>query len=932
MLALSLTLGLGLTAMGQRPNYTQNENCVGLKNPSNFTFVGGAANTQWAGYTGGTGCKQGTLSTCTTPGFCTLTKVANASMLESQASGSCYSSSTTAYNIDGTADNAKRFVIKGPGTDPFTGNNLPYLPPDTSFHTSIRLGNYCTGGEVEMLTYQMNITPMNALVTIWYALSLEYAGHSQGQNPEFSIIIEKMSMDAQGNPILDAQGNPQWTLASGDTLCYIKEAPTSSQLSSLAPPFHNYSNQNIYRDWNKVMVNMYGLLYNTVRIKVAAGDCSPQGHYAACYFAGECQPMALAANGCAAGESNAVALIKAPKGANMYQWYRSKTGVLQGDARENDNSYVLISGANDDSLNCVSEHFVRVDNGQTVTQTTIMCKMTTQMNDNYPVVSRIFTDVGNTKPNIVVDSILDCNAGITLTDLSFAPFSPADSNRVDTSATEWKFYTTDPPTDLSLAATYTGGTAHHTYETGSTANNFYSVKVRTTAFGRSCWNEKTIKIRTIKPPKPVITLQRDSLCEGDTIVVYNYTPGAAYTEWTILGNAGDTLNQISPTTVSRFRFDTTSLVMLHTRNNVHYMQDTNTDGVLDPIYCFVDTNITVHVDEYPELQVTGDTIVCNGTQAIVNVASQSTQTVYDWYLSMSSNNPLQANTATLTTMPTHDEQYFVKARSPFGCTSWDSIRIYIVDPQLQVPVTEICDNETVKLYASNAYSYTWTSMPDDPSMNGQQENDTLIVTPHTTTTYTLTGHGMNNCSATPLTQTIRVYPYPIPTFEMTPNFIDSEEPVVTFRDVSPGATTSLWNFGNGNTSTERQIRYTFTDLSEDSVLISLTSGNELNCTSDTQFYVPIEIFSVWLPNAFTPDESTNNKFKLFTHNNLEYFSFHLYDRKGNLILYTTDQNFEWDGTYKGHNCPQAVYVYTCTYRRPGTTDIVTRKGNVLLMR
>ena len=932
--AICLTLGLcnSVRAQGGRPSYPQNENCVGLKNPSNFEFVGGATNSQWNGFVGGTGCKQGTLSTCTTPGFCTLTPVANASQLESQSSSSC-SNSPISYNIDNVQDNSKRFVIKGPGTDPFTGNNLPYLPPDTSFHTSIRLGNYCWNGEVEMLTYQMDIRPENALVTIWYALSLEYAGHPQGQNPEFSIVIEKAVKDATGNFILDANGNKTWTLAGGDTLCYIKEAPTSAQLSSLQPPYHNYQNSNIYRDWNKVMVNLYGLLYETIRIKIAAGDCSPQGHYASCYFAGECQPMALRANGCAAGESSEVARIKAPKGATNYAWYRSKNGVLQSETdRTNDNNYVLISGATDDSLNCNMDQFVRVDNGQTLLQNTFMCKMTTQMNESYPIVSRIYTNVGNTKPTIVVDSLLDCNAGITMTDLSYAPFSPADSNRVDSSATQWQFFTSNPPTEQSLVGTYIGGTAHHTFETGSTANNFYSVKVRTTAYGRSCWNEKTIKIRAISPPTPQITLQRDSLCEGDTIVIYNFTPGAAYTEWTRLGRAGDTLHYVSPTTVSQFNFDTTSLVMLRTRNSTYYQNDTNSDGVLDNVYCYVDTSIVVHVDEYPELVVTGDTIVCNGTQAIVNVASQNPANTYNWYLSMNSNNPLQSNTATLTTTPTHDERYFVKARSPFGCTSWDSIKIYIVDPQLQVPVTEICDNETVRLYASNAYSYTWTSMPDDPSMAGQQENDTLVVTPHTTTTYTLTGHGMNNCSATPLTQTIRVFPYPIPTFEMSPNFIDSEEPVVTFRDVSPNSTSSLWNFGNGNTSTERQIRYTFTDLSEDSILISLTSGNELGCTRDTSFWVPIEIFSVWLPTAFTPDESTNYEFSLFTHNQLEYFSFHLYDRKGNQILYTTDQNFKWDGTYKGNRCPQGVYVYTCTYRRPGTTDIVTNRGTVTLIR
>ena len=202
--AICLALGLcnSVRAQGGRPSYPQNENCVGLKNPSNFEFVGGATNSQWNGFVGGTGCKQSTLSTCTTPGFCSLTPVANASQLESQSSSSC-SNSPISYNIDNVQDNSKRFVIKGPGTDPFTGNNLPYLPPDTSFHTSIRLGNYCWNGEVEMLTYQMDIRPENALVTIWYALSLEYAGHPQGQNPEFSITIEKQVKEVYGGDGVD---------------------------------------------------------------------------------------------------------------------------------------------------------------------------------------------------------------------------------------------------------------------------------------------------------------------------------------------------------------------------------------------------------------------------------------------------------------------------------------------------------------------------------------------------------------------------------------------------------------------------------------------------------------------------------------------------------------------------------------------------------
>ena len=928
-LTLCCTLGTCSTALAQsRPQYPQNENCVGLKNPSNFTFTGGAANSEWKGYVGGTGCKQATLSTCTTPGFCTLTPVANASQLESQSSSSC-SNSPTSYNIDNVQDNSKRFVLKGSGTDPFTGNNLPYLPPDTSFHTSIRLGNYCWNGEVEMLTYQMNITPDNALVTIWYALSLEYAGHPQGQNPEFSITIEKQVKDALGNNVYDANGNPVWTLAGGDTLCYIKEAPSSSQLSSLQPPYHNYSNQNIYRDWNKVMVNLFGLLYNTVRIKIAAGDCSPQGHYAACYFAGECQPMALRANGCAAGESNEVARIEAPKGAT-YQWYRSKTGKLVGDARNSDNSYVLIPNETSDVLNVNMEHFVRTDNGQSVTQTTIMCKMTTQMNESYPLVSRIYTDVGNTKPVIVVDSALDCDAGITLRDLSYAPYSPQDSNQVDSSYTHWEFYTSEVPTPQTLVGEYNGGTVHHTFDNPTTGNSLYSVKVRTSAFGRSCWNEKTVKLRVVKRPVPQVMLERNNLCEGDTITINDLTYGSGYHKWFL--STPDTAYN-TPMPVIQRRFDTTTTITLLTRSAAHFDADTTGDGIPENVYCYSDTTFTVFVEEYPKLTVSGDTIVCNGDQSDVHVSCNNVQNcTFNWYQMLNGNTPVIENNDNLVTTISQDRRYYVKVTSPFGCVSWDSIDLYLVKPNLTVDRDKICTGDTATLTAGRAAYFEWTSNPPDPNLFGQVTDTLVRVSPQQTTTYTVVGHGTNGCSATALTQKITVYPYPVMQVQLTPDYIDSENPSVQFADLSENGASSLWDFGGGNTSSVRTVVYTFSDLSQDSILIHLVTANAIGCTNDTSFYVPVGIFAVWFPNAFTPKLETNNVFKPFTANALEDYELQIFDRNGNRVFKTNNIEEGWDGQYQGHDCKQGSYVYIATYRRQGVARLMSQKGTLTLVR
>ena len=48
---------------------------------------------------------------------------------------------------------------------------------------------------------------------------------------------------------------------------------------------------------------------------------------------------------------------------------------------------------------------------------------------------------------------------------------------------------------------------------------------------------------------------------------------------------------------------------------------------------------------------------------------------------------------------------------------------------------------------------------------------------------------------------------------------------------------------------------------------------------------------------------------------------------------THDQHEGWDGTnLHGGDCKEGIYVYVCSYRRPNTTDITTRKGSLLLIR
>ena len=45
-----------------------------------------------------------------------------------------------------------------------------------------------------------------------------------------------------------------------------------------------------------------------------------------------------------------------------------------------------------------------------------------------------------------------------------------------------------------------------------------------------------------------------------------------------------------------------------------------------------------------------------------------------------------------------------------------------------------------------------------------------------------------------------------------------------------------------------------------------------------------------------------------------------------------DPGFEWDGTYRDEPCPQGSYVYVCSYRKNGTSTLMTKHGSITLIR
>ncbi len=290
------------------------------------------------------------------------------------------------------------------------------------------------------------------------------------------------------------------------------------------------------------------------------------------------------------------------------------------------------------------------------------------------------------------------------------------------------------------------------------------------------------------------------------------------------------------------------------------------------------------------------------------------------------------------------------------CYNEKTVQIRTFEPptaSIELSNQDICAGDSVELYnrTPDAIWHRWVlQQGDNVIMDTVTETPILPSRPYYETThitlYTHTSqilHGDTNmdgirdsfyCIGTHEVELrVREDKAPVPTVEIAPPYIDSENPLVIFNDVSPHSTSSLWNLGNGVTYENCCFTHSFPQQNIDSLLVTLHTCNTQNCCADTALYLPVSNFSVWFPNAFTPDLTSNNTFHIHTNNPLVDYEIHIYNRNGALVFHSTDQYEGWDGTYNNVPCPQDSYAYIATYRRHnGHTPILSKKGTVTLLR
>ncbi|MFZ1807124.1 MAG: PKD-like domain-containing protein, partial [Cyclobacteriaceae bacterium] len=193
-----------------------------------------------------------------------------------------------------------------------------------------------------------------------------------------------------------------------------------------------------------------------------------------------------------------------------------------------------------------------------------------------------------------------------------------------------------------------------------------------------------------------------------------------------------------------------------------------------------------------------------------------------------------------------------------------------------------------------------------------------------------------------------VYDIPIASFQARPTTVFVPDTEMTTFNFSTGADFYQWDFGDGETSEDREPKHTYKiEGVYDIVMVAgFDHGGGIVCTDTlTQQVVAKQGGQTKIPNAFTPNPGgpsggvtggggggTFNDVFLPIVKGVEEFNMQIFDRWGNLIFESNSSNMGWDGYDKNGNIlPAGVYIYKLTLRL-SDGQRTTQLGDITMIR
>ena len=226
---------------------------------------------------------------------------------------------------------------------------------------------------------------------------------------------------------------------------------------------------------------------------------------------------------------------------------------------------------------------------------------------------------------------------------------------------------------------------------------------------------------------------------------------------------------------------------------------------------------------------------------------------------------------------------------------------FITPPRGCIPYNAVFDNTSL-----GGLNFFWDF---GDGTNSTTDDPTHLYPNVGTYTIKLIAYDSTSCNPVDSSSfTISVNPIPIASFTYGPNPPLENKPI-DFVNQSAGADRYLWNFGDGDSSSEVNPSHLFNETSTFKVCLNAISN--AGCSDDTCVNLATLIRPLLdVPNAFTPGKFGVNgiiKVQGFGIKNMQWT---IYNRWGQKVFQTNTNKLGWDGTFNGKLQPMDVYTYT----------------------
>ena len=216
-------------------------------------------------------------------------------------------------------------------------------------------------------------------------------------------------------------------------------------------------------------------------------------------------------------------------------------------------------------------------------------------------------------------------------------------------------------------------------------------------------------------------------------------------------------------------------------------------------------------------------------------------------------------------------------------------------------------------FSETTISYLW-DFGDGTTSSAQSPNHVYTSTGNYPVTLTIwTSAGCVDTLVKFEQDIINVRPIPTAKFSASPTLTDICHSDIQFTNLSSLGVDYLYLFDDGTSSNEENPSHVYLEDGTLNPLLIVTS--EYGCQDSIYETVFIEPFTVYTPNAFTPDkDEANTIFKPVVYLEIVEWDLQIYNRWGQLVFQSQDYNTGWDGTNQLGNISQdGLYVWKLRY-------------------